>query len=421
MNYNQELFSFIQNSPSCFHAITNMEQELNQAGYEKLQESQIWNLKAGGKYYVTSNTSSLIAWSIPNNVYKGFHVVASHSDFPTFKLKANPEVGYKDKYTSLSVERYGGPLMAPWFDRPLSIAGRIVVEEDGKAVEKLVNFDTDCISIVNIAIHLNREVNNGYGYKLSKDMMPIWAGAGNQKEFMTELALLADVREESILDMELFLYNRMEGRVWGANQEYISSPKLDDLQCAFSSVKAFTNSASEEFVNVCAVFDNEEVGSGTRQGGKSTFLSSVLRRISENQEQGEENFARLVANSFMLSADNAHAVHPNYAEKSDTQNQVYPNGGVVIKYTASQQYTTDAISGAYVKLLCKEAGVPYQAYYNHSDVVGGSTLGNLAVAQVPMKAADIGAAQLAMHSPYETGGVKDTEYLVEVMKQFFNQ
>ncbi len=421
MNYNQELFSFIQNSPSCYHAITNMELELNEAGYTKLQEADRWNLEAGGKYYVTSNTSSIIAWELPLGEYNGFHVIASHSDFPTFKLKANPEVKYKEKYTTLSVERYGGPLMAPWFDRPLSIAGRIVVEENGMPVEKLVDFGEDCVSIVNIAIHLNREVNNGHAYKMSKDMLPIWAGAGSDKSFMSELAKIAGVEEESILDTELFLYSTQEGRVWGADGEFISAPKLDDLQCAFSSMKAFLNSKSVEKVKVCAVFDNEEVGSGTRQGGKSTFLSSVLRRIADNQELGEESFGRLVANSFMLSADNGHAVHPNYAEKSDGINQVHPNGGVIIKYTASQQYTTDAVSGAYVKLLCKQAGVECQPYYNHSDVVGGSTLGNLAVAQVPMKAADIGVAQLAMHSPYETGGAEDTQSLVKVMTAFYNK
>lgn len=421
MNYNQQLFDYIKSSPSCFHAITNAANTLEAAGFNRLYEKDSWNLQPGGKYYITSNTSSIVAFVIPNEEFKGFHMVASHSDFPTFKLKANPEVKTGDAYTTLSVERYGGPLMAPWFDRPLSIAGRIVVAENGVPVEKLVDFGADCISIVNIAIHMNRTVNDGYGYKMSKDMMPIWAGAKNEKEFMKELAQVAGVHEDEILDMDLYLYNRMEATTWGANKEFISAPKLDDLQCAFASMTAFLQSKSESYVNVMAIFDNEEVGSGTRQGAKSTFLSSILKRVAESKGAGEEVYAKLVADSFLLSADNAHAFHPNYPEKADTNNRIYPNGGVVIKYTASQQYTTDAMSGAYVKLLCKDAGVKHQMYFNHSDVVGGSTLGNLAVGQIPMPAADIGAAQLAMHSPYETAGVQDTQDLITVMTAFYNK
>lgn len=443
MNYNQQLFDFIESSPSCFHAITNVMETLTKDGFTRLYEKDSWGLEPGGKYFVTSNTSSIIAFVIPEQEFQGFHMVASHSDFPTFKLKANPEVRTGDTYTTLSVERYGGPLMAPWFDRPLSIAGRIVVAEHGEPVEKLVDFGADCISIVNLAIHMNRTVNDGYGYKMSKDMMPIWAGAKNEKGFMSELAQVAQVKEEEILDMDLYLYNRMDATTWGVNKEFISAPKLDDLQCAFASMTAFLKSKSDNYVNVMAIFDNEEVGSGTRQGAKSTFLSSILKRVAEGKvimqyechnaqdnvvREGaglafnmEENYGRLVANSFLLSADNAHAFHPNYPEKADSNNRIHPNGGVVIKYTASQQYTTDAMSGAYVKLLCKEAGVDYQMYFNHSDVVGGSTLGNLAVGQIPMPAADIGAAQLAMHSPYETAGVQDTQDLVELMTTFYNK
>lgn len=415
----QELFDFIGKSPSCFHVISNIEEEFQDAGFEKLSHAQEWELAEGGKYYITCNQSTIIAWELPEHDYKGFHIVASHSDFPSFKVKANPEIKFENAYTSLSVEKYGGPLMAPWFDRPLSIAGRIMIEKNGEIVSKKVDFGKDCISIVNLAIHMNREANTGINYKVSKDMVPIWAGAENNLTFMEELAKVAGVNADDILDMDLYLYNRMEGRIWGANDEFISATKLDDLQCAFSSMKAFLNATNQNHVKVLAVFDNEEVGSSTRQGGKSNLLESVLKRIAENQGRTEEGYNMDLAHSFLLSADNAHAVHPNYVEKADKTNHPYPNGGVVIKYTASQQYTTDARSGAFIKLLCKKANVPYQVYYNHSDVVGGSTLGNLAILQVPIMAADIGAAQLAMHSPYETGGVNDTYYLTQMLKEFY--
>lgn len=414
-----ELFEFIEKSPSCFHVIDNVETQLNEVGFEKLNKAQEWELEEGGKYYITSNQSTIIAFELPKRDYKGFHIVASHSDFPTFKIKANPEIKFEKAYTSLSVEKYGGPLMAPWFDRPLSIAGRVLFEENGEIIEKNIDFGKDCVSIVNLAIHMNREANSGMSYSVAKDMVPIWAGVGNELTFLDEVAKVAGVEKDSILDMDLYLYNRMEGRIWGANEEFVSSTKLDDLQCAFSSLKAFLNTESTEYVKVMAIFDNEEVGSSTRQGGKSNLLESLLKRIAENQGRTEEGYNMDLANSFLMSADNAHAVHPNYPEKADKTNHPYPNGGVVIKYSANQAYTTDARSGAYVKSLCKKAEIPFQIFHNHSDVMGGSTLGNLAVLQVPIMAADIGAAQLAMHSPYETCGIKDTGHLVGLFEEFY--
>ncbi len=414
-----ELFEFIEKSPSCFHVIDNVETQLNEAGFEKLNKAQEWELEEGGKYYITSNQSTIIAFELPKRDYKGFHIVASHSDFPTFKIKANPEIKFEKSYTSLSVEKYGGPLMAPWFDRPLSIAGRVLFEENGEIIEKNIDFGKDCVSIVNLAIHMNREANSGMSYSVAKDMVPIWAGIGNELTFLDEVAKVTGVEKDSILDMDLYLYNRMEGRIWGANEEFVSSTKLDDLQCAFSSLKAFLNTESAEHVKVMAIFDNEEVGSSTRQGGKSNLLESLLKRIAENQGRTEEGYNMDLANSFLMSADNAHAVHPNYPEKADKTNHPYPNGGVVIKYSANQAYTTDARSGAYVKSLCKKADVPFQIFHNHSDVMGGSTLGNLAILQVPIMAADIGAAQLAMHSPYETCGIKDTGHLVGLFEEFY--
>ncbi len=417
----QSMFDFIEKSPSCFHVIANIEDTLKENGFLKLERNQEWELEEGGKYFVTSNGSTIVAFEMPEQDYTGYHIVASHSDFPTFKVKANPEIKFENKYTCLSVEKYGGPLMAPWFDRPLSIAGRVLVEENGAIVEKNIDFDKDCISIVNLAIHMNREANNGMKYNVSKDMVPIWAGSENELTFMGEVAKVAGVEENEILDMELFLYNRMKGRIWGANEEFISSTKLDDLQCAYTSMVAFLNAKSEEKIKVLAVFDNEEVGSGTKQGACSTFFDNVLKRIAENQGRTEEGYAIDLANSFLLSADNAHAVHPNYSEKADKTNKPYPNGGVVIKYSANQKYTTDGHSGAYVKMLCKKANVPFQIFHNHSDVEGGGTLGNIATQNTPIAAADIGSAQLGMHSPYETAGIKDSYYLVKLMEEFYSK
>ncbi len=415
----EELFEFIGKSPSAFHVIDSVENELANAGFVKLHKFKEWELEQGGKYYITMNQTTALAFELPHQEYDGFHIIASHSDFPTFKIKTNPEVQYEQSYTTLSVERYGGPIMAPWFDRPLSIAGRVIYEAEGKVLEKNIDFGKDCVSIVNLAIHMNREVNNGVKYSVAKDMLPIWAGAGNEISFMDEVARVAGVEQDSILDMDLYLYNRMQGTIWGANEEFVSSPKLDDLQCVFASMKAFLQAECKTKVKVLAIFDNEEVGSASRQGGQSNLLESLLKRIAENQGRTEEGYNMDLANSFLLSADNAHAVHPNYSEKADKTNHPYPNGGVVIKYAANQAYTTDARSGAYVKTLCKKAGVPYQIFHNHSDVAGGSTLGNLAILQVPIMAADIGAAQLAMHSPYETGGIKDTWDLMKLMEAFY--
>lgn len=421
MNYNQGLFDFIKKSPSSFHVINNIKNTLTSQGFECICEKDRWELKPGGKYYTIKNNSSIIAFVLPKGKFNRYQVIATHSDAPSFKVKGTPEVKYKDIYTTLDVEAYGGALLAPWFDRPLSIAGRIVYSGENGIQEKLVDFEKDCVCIVNLAIHLNREANMGMKYKVSKDMKPIWAGNEQNKSFIEELASISGIDKDDILDYDLYLYNRMEGKIWGANDEFISAPKLDDLQCTYSGLEAFIDGKSEGGVNVFAVFDNEEVGSATRQGAGSTFFSSVLKRIANVQESGEEMYARLLAESYLISADNAHALHPNYPERSDEHNPVHPNGGVVIKYTASQKYTTDGKSGAYIKSWCKQAGVKYQSYYNHPDVRGGSTLGSICITQVPMKAADIGAAQLAMHSPYETSGVEDTESLIKLMKVFYHQ
>ena len=347
----------------------------------------------------------------------------------------------EEHYVKLNVEKYGGMLCAPWFDRPLSVAGRLIVKENNRLVTKLVNVDRDLVMIPNLAIHMNREANKGYDYNIQKDMLPLY-GCGEAKgKFMKQIAEAANVEEDAILASDLFLYNRMKGSIWGACEEFISSPKLDDLQCAFSSLEAFlqseehmlsenvqANEQSEDIrknvingksIPVHCVFDNEEVGSGTKQGAASTFLADTLIRINHAMGRDEAGYRQSIANSFMLSADNAHGVHPNHTDKACPTNRPYPGNGVVIKYSANQKYTTDAISAAVFEEICNRANVPYQIYVNRSDILGGSTLGNISTTQVPVNTVDIGLAQLAMHSPYETGSVKDTDYMIQAMKTFF--
>ena len=415
-----ELLNFIKNSPSCYHAIDNMKQILDENGFCEVVEGKNWTIKEGGKYYVIRNNSSLIAFKIPNKDFKGFNIVSSHSDSPTFKIKENHEIEVDKKMVKLNVEKYGGMIFSTWFDRPLSIAGKIVVREGNKFVSKLVNIYRDLVIIPNLAIHFNRNINDGYKYNAQNDMLPLFGDINAKGRLMSLVAQNAGVCEEDILGSDLFLYNRMSGSIWGADEEFISSPKLDDLQCAFSSLKGFLAGENKDTVQVCVVFDNEEVGSLTKQGAESTFLADTLKRINNTMGRDEQDFYKATANSFMISADNAHAVHPNYAQKSDPTNRPYMNEGIVIKFNANQKYTTDSVSAAIFKSLCEEVDVPYQVFTNRSDMAGGSTLGNISNSQVSLNSVDIGLAQLAMHSSYETGGIKDTYYLVKVIENFYN-
>ena len=416
----EELLNFIEKSPSTFHVIDNMKDELNKAGFKELKENKRWIIEKGGKYYVTRNGSSIIAFKVPVNDFTGFNIMSSHSDSPSFKIKENPEIKVDNKYVKLNVEKYGGMMMAPWFDRPLSAAGRILVKEDSKIKSVNVNIDRDLFVIPNLAIHMNREVNDGYKFNPQKDMLPLLAGENINTNFNEILAETAKVNKNNILATDMFLYNRQKGSIWGADYEFISSPKLDDLQCAYSSLKGFLESHNDYSIPVHCVLDNEEVGSGTKQGAASTFLKDTLLRVNKCLNKDEEDYRVALASSFMISADNAHAVHPNYSDKSDPTSRPYVNGGVVIKHSANQKYTTDAVSCAIMKSICDKADVPYQMFANRSDMAGGSTLGNISNTQVALNTVDIGVAQLAMHSPYETGGVKDTYYLLKTAEAFFN-
>ena len=418
----KELLTFIQKSPSCFHAVDTMKHMLLENGYTELRECEAWSLNKGGKYFTTRNGSSILAFQIGNTLEDyHFQVTSSHSDSPTFKVKEHAELKGKGGYLQLNTEGYGGMICSTWFDRPLSVAGRVIVKTDSGMETRLVKVERDLLMIPSLAIHMDRAVNEGRAINKQVDMLPVFAGSAKEPGEMKKLiAEEIGVEEEKIYGMDLFLYNRMEPSVWGRENEFLSCPQLDDLQCAFASLNGFLAGENAKNINVFACFDNEEVGSGTKQGAASTLLSDVLWRINKALGKDEEDFYRAVAGSFMLSCDNAHAVHPNYQQKTDVNNCNYMNEGIVIKSHAGQKYTSDAVSIAIFKAICEKAGVPVQFFANRSDAAGGSTLGNIAMAQVSMNTVDIGLPQLAMHSAYETSGVKDTGYLIEASKEFYS-
>lgn len=415
----EKLLDFIEKSPTAFQAVDEMQKRLTENGFEVLSEKEYWKLVPGGKYLVTRNNSALIAFCIPEKESRVFHIMASHSDSPSFKIKENPEIKVDNSYVKLNVEKYGGMLMAPWFDRPLSVAGRVIIRRNGGLKEKLVDIKRDLVMIPNLAIHMNREANNGVSYNPQKDLQPLFAAGNTDRTLLEIIAEQTGVKKEDIISHDLFLYNRMPGTIWGADKEFVSSARLDDLQCAFASMEGLLRAQNHESIAVHCVMDNEEVGSGTKQGAASTFLKDTLLRINMGLGRTYEEYLMTLAGSFMVSADNAHALHPNYTDKTDPTNHPVLNKGIVIKFNANQKYCTDAVSAAIFKELCTKAGVPYQTFVNRSDIVGGSTLGNISNTQVPMNTVDIGLPQLAMHSPYETAGVKDTEYLVRAAQEFF--
>lgn len=415
----EKLLDFIEKSPTAFQAVDEMQKRLTENGFEVLSEKEYWKLVPGGKYLVTRNNSALIAFCIPEKESRVFHIMASHSDSPSFKIKENPEIKVDNSYVKLNVEKYGGMLMAPWFDRPLSVAGRVIIRRNGGLKEKLINIKRDLVMIPNLAIHMNREANNGVAYNPQKDLLPLFAVGNTDRTLLEIIAEQTGIKKEDIISHDLFLYNRMPGTIWGADKEFVSSARLDDLQCAFASMEGLLRAQNHESIAVHCVMDNEEVGSGTKQGAASTFLKDTLLRINMGLGRTYEEYLMTLAGSFMVSADNAHALHPNYTDKTDPTNHPVLNKGIVIKFNANQKYCTDAVSAAIFKELCTKAGVPYQTFVNRSDIAGGSTLGNISNTQVPMNTVDIGLPQLAMHSPYETAGVKDTEYLVRAAEELF--
>ncbi len=410
---NRALFDYIAASPTAFHAVAHTAEMLDQAGYAHLNESSPWMLEQGKGYYVTRNGSSLIAFRMPVGQYNGFMMTASHCDSPCFKIKENAELA-DEHYVRLSTEKYGGMLCASWMDRPLSVAGRITVRTDAGFETRLVDLKDSTVMIPNVAIHMNRQANDGMKYNPAVDMLPLYGTKADKGTLRTRVAACAEVEEKDIITTDLFVYNPEQGKAWGS---YVSAPRLDDLQCAFTALTAFLQAGESASVPVYCLFDNEEVGSQTKQGAASTFLVDVLARIAGS----DDLLRRYVANSFLVSCDNAHAVHPNHPEYMDKNHAVYMNEGVVIKYNASQRYTSDAVSAALFRLVCESVEVPVQMYANRADMAGGSTLGNIANTQVSLNTVDIGLPQLAMHSAYETAGAADTEYMVRALTAFYGK
>jgi aspartyl aminopeptidase len=415
------LLDFIDRSPSCYHGAANVEQELLTANYTRLWENQTWQLQEGGRYFVSRGDASVIAFRVPKREFAGFLIAAAHSDSPTFRVRETAETLSAGGCIRLSVEPYGGMIQRGWLDRPLSVAGRVLVREGERITPRLVNVDRDLLVIPSVAIHMDREVNKGTALKANVDLLPLFSQGKEPGAFRRLIAETAGVSEEDLLTTELFLYPRGKGTVTGVNGEFIASPRLDDLQCVFGCLQGFLAAEEGGSVPVLAVFNNEEVGSGTRQGADSTFLTDVLGRVNRALGRSEEDYHRAVANSFLASADNAHAVHPAHPEYADSGEFPVLNGGVVVKYNAAQRYTTDAVSDAVFRKICADAGVPVQRYSNRADLPGGSTLGNISTAHLSVHSVDIGLPQLAMHSVCEVAGSRDTAYLVQAMTAYFGR
>lgn len=425
---------FIEQSPTAFHAVDSVKVILEKSGFIQLHEEMKQDIEqsdSSKSYFSIRNDSSLIAFRLPEGEAKGFRIMASHSDSPCFKLKTKPEIKVDDAYVKLNVEKYGGMILSSWLDRPLGIAGRVITKENHVFVSHLINLK-QCAVIPNLAIHFNREINKGFEYNPQIDMLPLFSG-NTDKTVREMIADSLDITQEEILGEDLYLYADQKALTVGAEDEFLVSPRLDDMQCAYGSLMGFLQSDPKEYISVYCLFDNEEIGSRTRQGADSDFVSKMLEeiwnlacghkinngRVYSGITEILKSFAEALQDSFLLSADNAHALHPNHPEKSDLTNRPYLNGGIVLKFNGNAHYTTDGYSQAFVTDLCKNAGVPMQTFANRSDIQGGSTLGNIMMSHVSIPSADIGLGQLAMHSAVETAGVKDIEHLIKLSRHFF--
>ena len=405
------LRSFLDASHSMYHAQHYLVQTLKAEGYTRLMENETWNLVPGGKYYISRGGTAVIAFRVPHQPPRGFMMTASHSDHPGFKVKENFELA--GTYTRMAVERYSGTLISTWLDRPLSIAGRVTVETEDGVENRLIDIDKDLLLIPNVAIHMNRQVNDGYQWNPAVDTLPL---VGSKEAAGKLEALLEQEAGGKILGHDLFLYPRQKSSVWGVADEYISSTVLDDLECAWGCTQGFLRAEETAAVPVLCVFDSEEVGSGSVQGAASMLLPDVLRRICEGTGW---NLDRLLSQSFMVSADNAQAVHPNHPEFADPTNAPVMGGGIVLKHNANLMYCTDGLSAGIFRKVCAKAGVSLQTYYNRADIPGGSTLGRISLGKVSVLTADIGLPQLAMHSSYETAAVADVTALEDAMESYY--
>ena len=408
----ENLCTFLNAAHSSYHAVAYLADLLQKNGYISLSETEQWDLVPGGKYYLIRSGTSIIAFRIPSETPTGFLLSASHSDRPCFKVKENAELA--GAYTRLAVERYGGQLLFTWPDRPLSIAGRVLVETETGIESRLIDIDRDLLLNPYVAIHMNRQVNDGYKWNPAVDMLPLLGGRDAKGKLD---ALLEKSAGGKILGHDLFLYIREQARVWGIDNEYLSSPALDDLACAWCCTQGFLKAGESRAVPVLCAFDNEEVGSSSRQGACSTLLIDTLERICESRNL---NLKQMLAQSFMVSADNGHALHPNHPELADATNAPVMGEGPIIKFNATLKYCTDGLSAALFRKICKKAGVKHQTYFNRADIPGGSTLGNLSQHQVSIPTVDIGLPQLAMHSCYETAAVADAIALEDAMTTYYS-
>lgn len=424
----QNLIDFTYESPTAFHAVENLKNTLNEKGFIHLKEEDRWELKKEGKYYITKNDSALIAFVVGtgNVAEHGFKLIGAHTDSPTFRIKPNPEMVVENTYVKLNTEVYGGPILNTWFDRPLSVAGRVMLKGENplNPVIKLVNINKPILIIPNLAIHMNRDVNNGVALNRQKDVLPM-IGLVNEtlekdKYLLNTIAKELNVEACEILDFDLFLYEYEKGCIMGLSEEFISTPRLDDLSMVHAGIKALIDSKVTSGTNVMVCFDNEEVGSTTKQGADSNLLAHLLERIVLNLGGDKEDYFRALTKSFMISADLAHAVHPNSPEKHDPINKPVINKGPVIKVSANQKYTSDADSVAVYVAICEKAGVPYQKFVNRSDAAGGSTIGPINSSHLHIRSVDMGSPILAMHSVRELGGVMDHYYTTKSFEEFFN-
>ena len=414
-----DLVEFLQESVTPFHAAATAESWLRAAGFTRLEEADYWNLEPGKGYYTTRNGSSVVAWRVPDHAIGGWRIVASHSDSPTWKIKT--DIVENDGCRRLSVEGYGGMIMSTWLDRPLTVGGRVIVKTEDGIESRLVCIDRDLLVIPSLAIHFQRDINKGHTFNPQVDMQPLWGPAGSRT--LTDLvAEELGVDAADILDSDLQLVTRQAPTQIGPDGEFFMAPRIDDLECAATTLLGFLDAAAETdsaCAPVWAMLDNEEVGSSSRMGAESSYLRDVLDRIVDAIPHSGQAMHRAMANSFMLSADNAHATHPNFPQKSDPCAPVRLGGGVVLKYNASQKYTTNAVSGAIFRAICEKADVPVQVFTNRADEAGGSTLGNLQSHTLPIPMADIGLAQLAMHSAVETASVADAEAMTKAVAAFY--
>lgn len=430
----KRLLSFLDASPVNFLAVKNLTEELQQHGYHRIDTTEaLGTVKAGDKFFVTKNDSSIYAFQIGRKALAetGFHMICAHCDSPTFRIKPHAEINCEGGIVKLNTEVYGGPIMSTWFDRPLTLAGRVIVKSKDvmNPTTLLLHVKRPLLQISNLAIHFNRQVNDGVKLSRQKDVLPILGIINDELEkgnllmniILEELNKQQTVAHEDILDFDLYLADATPACTFGAHNELISSGRLDDLSMCFAGLEALLASQPTDTTQVLAIFDNEETGSQTKQGAGSPFLSYMLKRIALAQGGTEEAYYQAVERAFMISADNAHAWHPNYSEKYDPTNHPMLGGGPVIKFNAAQKYASDAYSASVFAGLCKKAGVPCQRFVNHSDVAGGSTLGNILASSIPLRGVDMGNAILAMHSCRETGSTADHEFCVKVFTQFYQE